>query len=103
MFGRPTKEEDFETAAMPYLNDLFRTTYRVIGDRAEAEDLVQEAYLQAWKSFHSRRNKRQTGSGIHRTGGACQRPGTGQVRSRRRASLPIQATRIHSSDIEKSR
>src|SRR5438876_10653588 len=52
MFGRATKEEDFEAAAMPHLNDLFRTAYRVIGDRAEAEDLVQEAYLQAWKSFH---------------------------------------------------
>jgi RNA polymerase sigma-70 factor (ECF subfamily) len=24
----------------------------VIGDRSEAEDLVQEAYFQAWKSFH---------------------------------------------------
>jgi RNA polymerase sigma-70 factor (ECF subfamily) len=52
MFGRATKEEDFEAAAMPHLNDLFRTAARVLGDRAEAEDLVQEAYLQAWKSFH---------------------------------------------------
>jgi RNA polymerase sigma-70 factor (ECF subfamily) len=45
-------QEDFEAAAMPHLDDLFRTAYRAIGDRAEAEDLVQEAYLQAWKSFH---------------------------------------------------
>jgi RNA polymerase sigma-70 factor (ECF subfamily) len=52
MFGRAAKEEDFEAAAMPHLNDLFRTAYRVIGNRSEAEDLVQEAYLQAWKSFH---------------------------------------------------
>jgi RNA polymerase sigma-70 factor (ECF subfamily) len=37
---------------MPYLNELFRTALRVIGDRSDAEDLVQEAYLQAWKSFH---------------------------------------------------
>lgn len=37
---------------MPHLNDLFRTAMRVIGNRSEAEDLVQEAYLQAWKSFH---------------------------------------------------
>jgi RNA polymerase sigma-70 factor (ECF subfamily) len=37
---------------MPHLNDLFRTALRLIGNRSEAEDLVQEAYLQAWKSFH---------------------------------------------------
>src|SRR5260370_24544316 len=37
---------------MPYLHELFRVAARVVGDRTEAEDLVQEAYLQAWKSFH---------------------------------------------------
>lgn len=45
------RENEFETAAMPHLNDLFRTATRVIGNRTEAEDLVQETYLQAWKSF----------------------------------------------------
>jgi len=52
LFGRRSKAEDFELAAMPHLNDLFRTALRVIGNRNEAEDLVQETYLQAWKSFH---------------------------------------------------
>jgi RNA polymerase sigma-70 factor (ECF subfamily) len=51
-FSRTAKTGDFEQAAMPHLNDLFRTAQRVIGNRSEAEDLVQEAYLQAWKSFH---------------------------------------------------
>ena len=51
-FSRTAKAEDFEQAAMPHLNDLFRTAQRVVGNRSEAEDLVQEAYLQAWKSFH---------------------------------------------------
>lgn len=37
---------------MPHLNDLFRTAQRVLGDRIRAEDVVQEVYLQAWKSFH---------------------------------------------------
>jgi len=37
---------------LPHLNDLYRTAARVIGNRTEAEDLVQETYLQAWKSFH---------------------------------------------------
>jgi len=44
--------ERFETDAMPHLNDIFRTATRILGDRARAEDVAQEVYLQAWKSFH---------------------------------------------------
>lgn len=44
--------EAFEEGALPHLNDLFRTARRVLRDRAQAEDIVQEAYFQAWKSFH---------------------------------------------------
>src|SRR5579864_2200533 len=47
-----TSAEQFEAAALPHLPDLFRTAVRLAGDRARAEDVVQEAYLQAWKSFH---------------------------------------------------
>ena len=42
----------FEAEAMPHLNDIFRTAARIVGDRARAEDIAQEVYLQAWKSFH---------------------------------------------------
>lgn len=52
IFGRNASKEEFESAALPHLNDLYRTATRVMGNRTEAEDLVQEAYLQAWKSFH---------------------------------------------------
>jgi RNA polymerase sigma-70 factor, ECF subfamily len=45
-------EFDFDAEAMPHLNDLYRTAARMLGDRARAEDVVQEVYLQAWKSFH---------------------------------------------------
>lgn len=44
-------EERFEIEAMPHLNDLFRTALRMTGDRGHAEDVVQEVYLQAWRSF----------------------------------------------------
>jgi RNA polymerase sigma-70 factor (ECF subfamily) len=44
--------ERFEFEAMPHLNDIFRTASRIVGDRARAEDVAQEVYLQAWKSFH---------------------------------------------------
>jgi RNA polymerase sigma-70 factor (ECF subfamily) len=44
-------EERFETEAMPHLNDLFRTALRMTGERGHAEDVLQEVYLQAWRSF----------------------------------------------------
>jgi len=43
--------EGFEAEALPHFDDLYRTAVRVIGDRDTAEDLVQETYLEAWKSF----------------------------------------------------
>ncbi len=43
---------EFEIAAMPHMNDLYRTARRTLGSQTEAEDVVQETYLQAWKSFH---------------------------------------------------
>ncbi len=43
--------EDFESAALPHLNYLFHIARRTIGNVTEAEDIVQETFLQAWKSF----------------------------------------------------
>lgn len=45
------KAHQFETAALPHLNDLFRTATRLLGNPTEAEDIVQETCLLAWKSF----------------------------------------------------
>jgi RNA polymerase sigma-70 factor (ECF subfamily) len=36
---------------MPHLNDLFRTALRMTGERGHAEDVIQDVYLQAWRSF----------------------------------------------------
>ena len=33
------------------MHELYRTAVRLLGDGAKAEDVVQETYLQAWKSF----------------------------------------------------
>jgi DNA-directed RNA polymerase specialized sigma24 family protein len=44
--------ESFEAAAMPHLTDLHRTASFLLRDPHEAEDLIQETYLEAWKSFH---------------------------------------------------
>lgn len=43
--------EIFETEAMRHLNDLFRTAKRLTRSETDAEDLVQETFMQAWKSF----------------------------------------------------
>jgi len=51
-FHPKLRVEDFEAAAMPHFPDLYRTARLLAQDRGEAEDLVQEVYLEAWKSFH---------------------------------------------------
>jgi len=48
---KPVRTADFEGAAMPHLNDIYRTAARVLGNDAAANDVVQDVFLQAWKSF----------------------------------------------------
>lgn len=43
--------EEFETAAVPHFSELYRMASRVVGNRSDAGDIVQETFLQAWKCF----------------------------------------------------
>jgi RNA polymerase sigma-70 factor (ECF subfamily) len=47
-----TRIEAFEAAALPYRQELLRVATGLLGNRTEAEDIVQTLYLEAWRSFH---------------------------------------------------
>jgi RNA polymerase sigma-70 factor (ECF subfamily) len=48
-----TREARFEAEALPHLKKLYAAAYRMTGNAADAEDLVQEALLRAYRAFDS--------------------------------------------------
>ena len=46
-----TPQEDFTHDAMQYAPQLFSTAMRMTRNRNNAEDLVQETFIKAWRSF----------------------------------------------------
>ena len=53
MADRPDRNDpaEFEREALPYLESLYNTAYRLARNAEDAEDLVQETYLRAYRSF----------------------------------------------------
>lgn len=46
------KAREFEAVALVHLDALFRSALRLTQNRAEAEDVVQDTWLRAFRSFH---------------------------------------------------
>ena len=46
-----TREERFEAEALPHLRSLYGTAFRMTRNAHDAEDLVQETYLRAYRAF----------------------------------------------------
>ena len=44
-------QQNFETEAMPYFRNVRGMAMRLAKNKNDAEDLVQETFMQAWKSF----------------------------------------------------
>lgn len=49
--ANPSHSWDFESVAMPFVDSLYNTAYRMARNSEDAEDLVQETYLKAYKYY----------------------------------------------------
>lgn len=48
-----TAQDDFTKDAMQFAPQLFSTAMRMTRNKSDAEDLVQETFIKAWRSFHT--------------------------------------------------
>jgi len=58
--------EDFLAEAEAYRRELFAHCYRMMGSAHDAEDVVQETYLRAWRAYHGFEGRASMRTWLHR-------------------------------------
>ncbi len=50
---RRARDESFKREALPWMDDVYRFALSLTRDPSDAEDIVQETYLRAYRSWHT--------------------------------------------------
>ena len=62
----PKTEQDFEAIVEQYGGFVFNVVNRILGNQADSEDAVQEAFISAYRNFHKFRGESSVSTWLYR-------------------------------------